>query len=260
MTLGLFIPCYIDQLYPQVGKATLALLTGLGHEVIVPERPACCGQPMSNSGYASLSSGCIQDFTEEYAAFDHIVSPSGSCVLHLKESLKARHSPLAHRVHELCEFLHDIAGVQSLSARFPHRVGLHQSCHGLRGLGLGSPSECMVPRYSKPARLLQMVDGLEMIPLDRCDECCGFGGTFSVFESDVSVSMGRDRIHDHLHHGAEVITSADMSCLMHLGGLLSREAPQVKVMHIAEILTAGAGELAVVGNGLPSLAMVEKTL
>jgi len=238
MTLGLFIPCYIDQLYPQVGRATFSLLTGLGHHVEVPERPSCCGQPMSNSGYAKVGAGCIADFAREYTRFDHIVSPSGSCVLHFKESLEALHSPLAHRVYELCEFLHDVAKVESLPARFPHRVGLHQSCHGLRGLGLGNPSECMVPAFSKPTRLLKMVAGLKLVPLDRCDECCGFGGTFSVFESDVSVSMGRDRIRDHIHHGAEVITSADMSCLMHLGGLLSREAPQVKVMHIAEILTA----------------------
>lgn len=245
MTLGLFIPCYIDQLYPQVGQATYTLLSRLGHEVIVPERPACCGQPMSNSGYADLSAGCITDFAQEYAAFDAIVSPSGSCVLHLKESLEARHSLLAHKVYELCEFLHDIAKVDSLPAHFPHRVGLHQSCHGLRGLGLGSCSECMTPAFSKPARLLQMVSGVELVPLDRQDECCGFGGTFSVFESDVSVAMGRDRIHDHINHGAEFITSADMSCLMHLGGLLSREAPQVKVLHIAEILAGTGG----VGRG-----------
>lgn len=236
MTLGLFIPCYIDQLYPQVGKATWKLLTELGYQVAVPERPSCCGQPMANSGYAHLGAGCVTDFALEYARFDHIVSPSGSCVLHLKERLEAQHSPLAHRVHELCEFLHDIVQVKSLPTRFPHRVGLHQSCHGLRGLGLGRASECIVPAFSKPAQLLQMVSELELVPLDRCDECCGFGGTFSVFESDVSTSMGRDRIHDHIRNGAEVITSADMSCLMHLGGLLAREAPQVKVMHIAEIL------------------------
>lgn len=238
MTIGLFIPCYIDQLYPQVGRATLSLLTRLGHEVAVPSKPSCCGQPMSNSGYANLGAGCVSDFTREFAGFDHVVSPSGSCVLHLKESLEANHDPLAHRVHELCEFLHDIDNIESLPAKFPHRVGLHQSCHGLRGLGMGKCSECMVPDFSKPAKLLSMVAGLELVLLDRVDECCGFGGTFSVFEKDVSVSMGRDRIRDHVSHGAEFITSADMSCLMHLGGLLSRESPQVKVVHIAEILAS----------------------
>lgn len=240
MKLGLFIPCYVDQFYPQVARATLTLLEGLGHEVVIPAGPACCGQPMSNSGYGHLSEGCVQEFRTQFDRFEYIVSPSGSCVLHLKESLEAGHHPLAHRVHELCEFLHDVAEVKSLPARFPHRVGLHQSCHGLRGLGLAKCSECMVPDFSKPAKLLGMVEGLELVPLDRVDECCGFGGTFSVFESDVSLSMGRDRIQDHITHGAEFITSADMSCLMHLGGLLAREAPQVKVRHIAEIL-AGEG-------------------
>ena len=241
MTLGLFIPCYIDQLYPQVGRATHSLLCQLGHEVVVPARPACCGQPMSNSGYASLSEGCVADFRAEFDRFDHIVSPSGSCVLHLKECLEAAHHPLAHRVHELCEFLHDIEKVTGLPARFPHKVGLHSSCHGLRGLGLGKCSECMAPEFSKPAKLLSLVEGLELVPLDRPDECCGFGGTFSVFEPDVSVSMGRDRIRDHVGHGAEFITSADMSCLMHLGGLLAREVPQIKVVHIAEILAGSLG-------------------
>lgn len=242
MTLGLFIPCYVDQLYPQVGRATLSLLRQLGHEVVVPAGPACCGQPMSNSGYAALSAGCVTDFMKEFERFEHIVSPSGSCVLHLKESLEAAHHPLAQRVHELCEFLHDIEKLSQLSVSFPHRVGLHSSCHGLRGLGLGKCSECMTPDFSKPARLLSLVQGLELVPLDRMDECCGFGGTFSVFEPDVSTAMGRDRIRDHVSHGAEFITSADMSCLMHLGGLLAREAPQVKAVHIAEILAGTVGE------------------
>ena len=236
MTLGLFIPCYIDQLYPQVGKATWSLLSKIGHDLIIPRSPSCCGQPMSNSGYARLGEGCVTDFAAAFAGCECIVSPSGSCVLHLKESLEARHDPLAHRVYELSEFLVDVAQIQSLPVSFPHRVGLHQSCHGLRGLGLGKCSECMGPAFSKPEKLLRMVQGLELIELSRADECCGFGGTFSVFEPDVSVSMGRDRIQDHIQHGAEFITSADMSCLMHLGGLLSRQHPQVKVIHIAEIL------------------------
>lgn len=240
MRLGLFIPCYIDQLYPQVGRSTWELLTRYGHAVEVPESPACCGQPMANSGYAKTGLGCLTDFATSYADFEAVVCPSGSCTLHLKESLEAQHHPLAERVYELCEFLHDVEKVTSLPAAFPHRVGLHQSCHGLRGLGLGRASETMVADFSKPRRLLEMVSGLQIVPLDRCDECCGFGGTFSVFESDVSVAMGRDRIEDHLRHEAEFITSADMSCLMHLGGLLARRAPQVKVLHIAEIL-AGTG-------------------
>ena len=236
MTLGLFIPCYVDQLYPQVGRATHSLLCQLGHEVVVPARPACCGQPMSNSGYASLSEGCVADFRAEFDRFDRIVSPSGSCVLHLKESLEAAHHPLAHRVHELCEFLHDIEKVTGLPARFPHKVGLHSSCHGLRGLGLGKCSECMAPEFSKPAKLLSLVEGLELVPLDRPDECCGFGGTFCVTEEAVSVKMGKDRIKEHNANEVEYIVGADTSCLMHLEGILRRQGSKVQVKHIVEIL------------------------
>jgi len=133
----------------------------------VPGTPLCFGRPMSNSDYANLGAGCVADFAKSYASFDHVVSPSGCCVLHLKESLKAKHAPLTHRVHELCELLHDIAQVESLPGKFPYRVGLHQSCHGLRGLGLGRASECMVPDFSKPAKLLALVEGLRPVPLGR---------------------------------------------------------------------------------------------
>jgi L-lactate dehydrogenase complex protein LldE len=238
MTVGLFIPCYIDQLYPQVGKATVAILSRLGYDIGCPEGQTCCGQPMSNSGYASMGDHLITSFSKMFADYDHVVSPSASCLLHLKEKLEARHDPLAHRVYELTEFLHDVAPLDRLRARFPHRVGLHQSCHGLRGLGLARPTECMIKDFSKPLRLLSVVEGLEMITLDRPDECCGFGGTFSVFEPEVSVSMGRDRVNDHLSHGAEFITSMDMSCLMHMGGLMGRTGARAKVIHIAEILAS----------------------
>ncbi|MDZ4288381.1 MAG: (Fe-S)-binding protein [Prosthecobacter sp.] len=241
MTIGLFIPCYIDQLYPHVGQATVAIIERLGYEVGFPEGQTCCGQPMSNSGYAAMGDDLIRTFSKLFESYEHIVSPSASCLLHLKEKLEARHDPLAHRIHELTEFLHDIVPadrVSRLNAQFPHRVGLHQSCHGLRGLGLARPSECMITDFSKPARLLAAVQGLELVPLDRPDECCGFGGTFAVFEPDVSVAMGRDRIQDHLSHGAEFITSTDMSCLMHLGGLMGRSGARAKAIHIAEILAS----------------------
>jgi L-lactate dehydrogenase complex protein LldE len=241
MTIGLFIPCYIDQLYPHVGRATVAILERLGYEIGFPAGQTCCGQPMSNSGYAIMGDGLITTFARLFETYEHIVSPSASCLLHLKEKLEERHDSLAHRVHELTEFLHDIVPedrLDRLEARFPHRVGLHQSCHGLRGLGLARPSECMIKDFSKPARLLGKVGGLELISLDRPDECCGFGGTFSVFEPDVSIAMGRDRLHDHLSHGAEFITSTDMSCLMHLGGLLGRAGAVPKAIHIAEILAS----------------------
>lgn len=239
MKLGLFIPCYVDQLHPSVGRASLLLLEKLGLQVTVLAGPACCGQPLSNSGYASLATDSRDQFRNQCEGLDAVLCPSGSCTLHLRESLESVDSRLAHRVHELCEFIHDQVKPSALPwARFNQRVSLHHSCHGLRGLGLGSCSECMTHApFSKCASLLKLVTGLELVDLKRSDECCGFGGTFAVFEKDVSTAMGLDRLQDHLQAGAQVITSADMSCLMHLGGLLARNHPgQARVMHIAEIL------------------------
>jgi L-lactate dehydrogenase complex protein LldE len=141
-------------------------------------------------------------------------------------------------MYELVEFLTDVLKVDSLEASFPYKVGLHQSCHGQRGLGLAQMSELMAPPFSKPQQLLDLVKGIELINLDRVDECCGFGGTFCVAEEAVSVKMGKDRVADHIHHGAEVITGADMSCLMHLEGILRRQKSDVRVKHIAEILNS----------------------
>lgn len=239
--VGLFIPCYIDQFYPQVGIATLQLLQKLGCEVEYPQGQTCCGQPMANSGYEHLTHQCNSLFVRNFAAYDYIVGPSGSCVLHIKEHL---HDPadeqaaagIRERIYELTAFLTDILKVTALPARFPHKVGLHQSCHGQRGLGLAQMSELVAAPFSKPEQLLRMVAGLELVELDRKDECCGFGGTFCVTEEAVSVKMGKDRVTDHVKHGAEVITGTDVSCLMHMEGILRRQHQPVKVMHIAEIL------------------------
>jgi len=234
MRIALFIPCYVDQFYPQVAIATLGLLEGLGCNVDVPRGQTCCGQPMANAGFSHLSGSCDRLFTRLFAGYDYIVSPSGSCVLHVKE-----HNPAcAGRVFELCEFLTDILRVKGLTARFPHRVGLHQSCHGQRGLRLSSMSERNEPAFSKPERLLAQVADLQLIPLQRADECCGFGGTFCVTEAAVSVKMGEDRVADHLVNGVEVIIGSDVSCLMHLEGILRRQKSPVQVKHIAEILNA----------------------
>lgn len=238
MKIALFVPCYIDQFYPDVARATLKLLSRLGHDVAVPEGQICCGQPLANSGFEHLTSGCTTAFRDLYSHFDYVVSPSGSCVLHIKDHV-IEHGTTMPRVFELCEFLTDVAQVTSLDAEFPHKVGLHQSCHGLRGLGLASMSELVVPPFSKTESLLNMVRGIDLISLSRKDECCGFGGTFSVMEEAVSVKMGADRIADHITHGAEYITANDMSCLMHLDGLLQRRKSGTKVIHIAEILASG---------------------
>lgn len=257
MTVGLFIPCYIDQFYPQVGVATLELLEKLGVHVVVPLKQTCCGQPMANSGFEHLTGDCNRLFAKNFAEFDYIVSPSGSCVLHIKDHLHldghkgpqghdagrgAAGDPAHHirtHIYELTEFLTDVLHVQKLSARFPHKVGVHQACHGQRGLHLSQMTELVADPFSKPVQLLNMVEGLELVPLSRPDECCGFGGTFCVAEEAVSVKMGKDRVEDHRAHGAEYITAGDMSCLMHMEGILHRQGSPIRVKHIAEILNAG---------------------
>jgi len=234
MRVALFVPCYIDQFYPQVAVASLELLEKLGCEVVVPKDQTCCGQPMANSGFASSTKGCDANFSQNFEGFDYIVGPSGSCVLHLKEhhpSEKIRAS-----VYEICEFLTDVLKVTSLSAKFPHRVGLHQSCHGQRGLHLSSMSERNEKPFSKLQDLLAMIDGIEVVLPLREDECCGFGGTFCVTEEAVSVKMGQDRINAHDANAVDYIIGVDTSCLMHMEGILRRQGSKVQVKHIVEIL------------------------
>ena len=241
MNVGLFIPCYVDQFYPGAAIATLQLLEKLGVTVTYPKNQTCCGQPMANSGFEHLTGGCNELFIKNFAEFDYIVAPSGSCVLHIKEHLhsskhKVDAAGISLKIFELSSFLTDVLKVVSLPSRFPFKVGVHQSCHGQRGLHLSQMSELVAPPFSKPHSLLRMVKGIEIVPLNRVDECCGFGGTFCVAEEAVSAKMGKDRIEDHLMHGAEFITGVDMSCLMHMEGLLNRRGSKVKVLHLAEIL------------------------
>ena len=236
MRVALFVPCYIDQFYPQVAIHTLELLERLGCDVVYPENQTCCGQPMANAGFEEVSAPVVSLFEQAFEEFDFVVCPSGSCTLHVLEHHPSEHHRQERRVFELCEFLVDVLHVESLGAHFPHRVGLHASCHGQRGLGLSAASEREVAPFDKVKILLDMVDGLEVVPLDRSDECCGFGGTFAVTEQAISVRMGEDRLHDHIKHEAEYITGTDMSCLMHLGGLISRKKLPLKALHVAEIL------------------------
>ena len=251
MTVGLFIPCYVDQFYPQVAIATLQLLEKLGQTVVFPKGQTCCGQPMANSGFAHLTNPLNERFVAQFGTVDYVVCPSGSCTLHLKEHLHSHaNEPAAtnirQHVYELTEFITDVLKVDTIKAKFPSqrpvrpsgtvRVGMHQSCHGQRGLHLSQMSELNAPPFSKPGRLLSQVEGIELIKLDRVDECCGFGGTFCVAEEAVSAKMGKDRVADHLRHGADYITGVDMSCLMHMEGILRRQGSRTKVIHIAEIL------------------------
>jgi L-lactate dehydrogenase complex protein LldE len=243
MKAGLFIPCYIDQFYPQVGINTLLLLEKLGVEIEAPADQTCCGQPLANSGMEKETIGICRHFIQLFQGYDVIISPSGSCVMHIKEHVpEALHDDAYYHVrdhiYELTEYLADVLKIDGLDGRFPHRVGLHQSCHGLRGLRNGKSTELAGSGYNKARQMLSSLQDIQLVDLDRADECCGFGGTFSVFEEAVSVSMGKDRIRDHVKNGAEIITATDMSCLMHLEGIISRNHQPLKVMHIAEILHA----------------------
>ena len=243
MTVGLFIPCYVDQFYPQVGMATLELLEKQGAEVVFPLNQTCCGQPMANSGFGYLTKGCDDLFVKNFSGLDYIVSPSGSCVLHIKEHLHDKKheeeaASIRTKIFELSEFLTDVLKIEKIEASFPHRVSVHQSCHGQRGLHISGMTELVLPSFSKPVRLLKMVRNLELIELTRSDECCGFGGTFCVAEEAVSAKMGKDRVADHASHNVEFITSADMSCLMHMEGVIKRQKRNIQVKHIAEILNS----------------------
>ncbi len=243
MRIGLFIPCYIDQFYPQVAIATLQLLQKLQCDVHFPLQQTCCGQPMANAGYASLTNGCNKNFIKNFSGFEYIVAPSGSCVLHLKEHLhdhKAPSAALALRecIYELTEFLTDVMKLSFIEASFPHKVGMHVSCHGQRMLHLSSMSEKVERPFSKAEQLLKGVAGLQLLKTQRVDECCGFGGTFCVTEEAVSVSMGKDRIEEHEANGVEYIAGGDVSCLMHLEGILKRKKSPIQVIHFAQILNA----------------------
>ncbi len=242
LTVGLFIPCYIEQLYPEVGMAALRVLERHGVRCEYPEAQTCCGQPMANSGCAAEAAVLAERFLRVFRGYEFVVAPSGSCVSmvrnHYQGFLEGRpgFDHLRRSTFELCEFLVDVLHVGRVAGRFPHRVGLHQSCHGLRELRLASGSERRVPAFDKVRTLLGSLEGIELVELSRPDECCGFGGTFAVSEDAVSCMMGLDRLADHERSGAEIVTAADMSCLMHLDGLIRRERRPLRVMHVAEVL------------------------
>jgi L-lactate dehydrogenase complex protein LldE len=244
MRIGLFIPCYVDQLYPEVGVATLRLLEHFdAGDIEFPAAQTCCGQPMANAGCVDDARPVAERFIAAFRDYDYIVGPSASCVAMVRNhyhGLVADEAAL-HEVQgktfELCEFLVDVLKVPPPAGRFPHRVGLHQSCHGLRELRLASSSERAVEPFNKVRSLIQNLDGISFAELTRPDECCGFGGSFAIYEEAVSCMMGQDRIADHERAGTEVLTAADMSCLMHLDGLLRRQKKPMRVMHVAQLLT-----------------------
>ncbi len=236
--VGLFIPCYIDQLYPQIGRATVDILERLGIPLVFPDRQTCCGQPAFNSGYWEEARIVVQQFCEAFGEFEWIVCPSGSCSAmarvffgHLESS--EEFAEVGSRVFELTEFLVEVLEVTDLGARFPHTVTMHLGCHTRRELGVVEP----------PVTLLQNVKELEYRELPDIEECCGFGGTFSVKMPGTSLSMGLAKAENVLKTGAEVVCTPDISCMMHFGGIMKREAKMrhVRQLHIAEILACREG-------------------
>jgi L-lactate dehydrogenase complex protein LldE len=243
--VALFVPCFVDQLWPQAARATLLLLERLGVTVEFPRAQTCCGQPMANAGCERDALAAYRHFVDVFAAYDYVVSPSGSCVHHVRHHYDAlEQSPEVRRVrertYELCDFLQNVLHAPPLAAEFPHRVGLHVGCHMRRGLRLAPASEITAEEGGVMRDLLRGVRGLTLVEPERADECCGFGGTFAVTESAVSARMGQDKVAAHQRAGAEVIASGDVSCLLHLDGVIRRQGLPLRTVHIAEILVGVA--------------------
>lgn len=245
MKVGLFIPCYVNAIYPEVGVATYKLLTHYGIDITYPIEQTCCGQPMANGGFEDKVSSLAKKFESLFAQFDYIVAPSASCTAFVKEQYprlleKEKHlCQTSDKILDLCEFLHDILKVKEVPGYFPHKVSIHNSCHGVRQLHLSSASELNISRYSKIKDLLSLVKDIEVFEPQKIDECCGFGGMFSIEEPAVSVCMGQDKLKNHMATGAQYITGADSSCLMHMQGIVRREALPIEFIHVAQILSAG---------------------
>jgi L-lactate dehydrogenase complex protein LldE len=241
------IPCYIDMFYPEVGIATLELLEKLGVEVGYPFDQTCCGQPMANSGAQAEAAATEELFVNNFAAYDNIVAPSGSCVHHIRNKFTAAEDTPGRRhvsshVWDLPEFLHDVLEVTEFPwAEFPHEIALHVSCSAIRGLKEQTMSERPNdPWFSKPRDLLEKVKGLSIANFDRPDECCGFGGTFSVTEEAVAAAIGNDKLEHIGATGARYVVSSDMSCLMHLQGCAHRDREDFRFLHLAQVLNGDA--------------------
>jgi len=238
--IALFVTCLADTLFPDVGKATVRLLERLGHEVVFPAEQTCCGQMHVNTGYQREALPLIRRYVDTFEPHDVIVAPSGSCVGSIShqhamvarrlgdEDLARRAEAVASRTYELSQLLIDVLGVEDVRAHYPHRVTYHPTCHSLRLLGVGD----------RPLRLLRNVSGIDLVPLPNAEVCCGFGGTFAVKNADTSTAMLADKMRYIIATGAEVCTAGDSSCLMHIGGGLSRLRAGVKTVHLAEILAS----------------------
>ena len=240
MRIALFITCVGETVFPEAGRATVQVLERLGHQVEFPEQQTCCGQMHVNSGYRKDALALARRFVRIFQPFDVIVSPSSSCVGNVRElypelareggdgELERSARDLGRRVFELSELLVNKLGVVDVGASFPHRVAYHPTCHSLRVAKVGDA----------PLTLLQNVRGLELVPLPRANECCGFGGTFSIKNADTSSAMLSDKCTAIAASGADVCTAVDASCLLQIGGGLSRARAAARAVHLAEILTS----------------------
>jgi L-lactate dehydrogenase complex protein LldE len=240
LRIALFVTCLADTLFPQAGRATVQVLERLGHHVEFPAAQTCCGQMHVNTGYQRLALPLIRRHVDTFARCEAVVVPSGSCAGSIRhqhamvarrfgdEDLARRAEEVAARTFELSELLIDVLGVEDVGAYYPHRVTYHPTCHSLRLLRVGD----------RPLRLLRNVAGIDLVELPAADSCCGFGGTFAVKNADVSTAMLADKMRNVLATGAEVCTASDSSCLMHIGGGLSRLRAGTKTVHMAEILAA----------------------
>jgi L-lactate dehydrogenase complex protein LldE len=249
MRIALFATCVVDALFPEAGRATVRLLERLGQPVEFPLAQTCCGQMHHNTGY--LEPALVRRYADTFEPFDAIVVPSGSCAASVRHqhpmvaraagdrALAARAVAVAAKTYELSQFLTDVLGVEDVGAYFPHRVTYHPTCHSLRMLRVGDG----------PLRLLEGVRGIDLVELPRWDECCGFGGTFSIKNHEVSTAMLADKMGAVIDTGAEVLCAADRSCLMHIGGGLERIRAGVRTMHLAEILASTESEHR--ASGLP---------
>jgi L-lactate dehydrogenase complex protein LldE len=255
--IALFATCLADALFPRVAQATVVVLERLGHEVTFPEGQTCCGQMHINTGYQPEALRLVRHHVEVFEralapveaggeGVEAIVAPSGSCVGSVRHQhaevarglgepeLAARAAAVAARTYELSELLVDVLAVTDIGARYPHRVTYHPTCHSARMLRVGD----------KPLQLLRAVDGIDLVELDGADQCCGFGGTFALKNADTSTAMLADKMRAVQATQAEVLTAGDSSCLMHIGGGLSRLRVGTRTVHLAEILAGDGWETA----------------
>ncbi|MEU4479044.1 (Fe-S)-binding protein [Micromonospora sp. NPDC023966] len=256
MRIALFVTCLADTLFPEAVKATVRLLERLGHEVVFPEDQTCCGQMHVNTGYPDEALRLVRRHVRVFAPYDVVVAPSGSCVGSVRhqhamvarraggERLASRAEEVAARTYELSELLVDVLGVIDVGGYFPHRVTYHPTCHALRMIRVGD----------RPLRLLREVRGLELVELPQAEQCCGFGGTFALKNADTSTAMLADKMRNVLATRADVCTAGDASCLMHIGGGLSRLRAGVRTVHLAEILASTEADARGAGRDVAGVA------